>query len=117
MCPEPQNLDDTLVGQHLVDDPVLNVDTAGIAPFKIAHESLEWRWTLKWIILDDPQQLLRLGFQTAGGKLLRVFSRLLRVDEPPTHQSSSSEHSLTGSSMPSRIDSRMPGIESRYSVS
>ena len=43
------------------------------------------------------------------GILLRVF----RVDKLPTHQSSSLPHSSTEADKPSRIDSRMPGIDNR----
>ncbi|MDZ7679453.1 MAG: nitrilase-related carbon-nitrogen hydrolase [Acidimicrobiales bacterium] len=45
--------------------------------------------------------------------LLRVLLRSLRVDELPRHPSSSSSSSSAGVAMPSRMESRIPGIETR----
>lgn len=59
------------------------------------------------------QQLLRVRFQPCRCDFLSVFTCLLGENEPPAHPPGSSEHSATGVAMPSRMDSRIPGIETR----
>lgn len=52
-----------------------------------------------------------------GGRLFNVLQSLCRVDDLPHYQSISREHSSSGVASPSRMDSRMPGVLERYSVS
>ena len=57
------------------------------------------------------------GFRPAAASFFASLLGLLGVEQPPAHQSSLSSSSSTGVAMPSRMDSRMPGSETRYSVS
>ncbi len=115
-CAE-QNLDCSLLGQHLVHKPMLDVDSPGISAGQIADQLFVWRRVLERVFFDDGQELLGFGLQATGGEFLRVLSRVLGVNDRPAHQSSSLEQASMGSAMPSLMDSRMPGVESRYSVS
>ena len=64
-----------------------------------------------------PQQFFSFLLQPAGSQLLRILLRLLRINQSPTHQSNSVEHSSIGVAIPSLMDSRMPGTERRCKVS
>lgn len=72
---------------------------------------------LKRIPFDDSEQFRSLILEAGRGEFLRIFLGLPGVHQPPGHQSSSVELDSMGSSMPSLIDSRMPGMDSRNSVS
>jgi hypothetical protein len=50
---------------------------------------------------------------THNSQLLSVFLRLLRIDQLPTHHFNTRSQSSIGVAIPSRIDSRIPGIDSR----
>src|SRR5450759_1641811 len=111
--PHPEHLDDVLVGQDLVDQAVLDVDAPGKGALQVADELLVRRRRLERVLLEHLEERLGFRLQTGGSKLLRVLARLPGVEQTPAHQSSSSSSSSTDVAMPSRIDSRMPGSETR----
>ena len=89
----------------------------GKCPGQIAHEFfVRWR-ILKWILREDVEQPLRLRPEIRGRDLPRILLRLLREDNGPTHQPGLLEALLSGSAIPLRIETRIPGIEMRWSVS
>ena len=113
MRPEAQDLDDPLLLEHLIDHAMLDIDPAGVRAGKIADKLLEWRMGFKGIFFEDFQDTLRLFLETGSGKFLRVLLCLRCIHELPAHQTSFSVHFLTGVFIPDRMDSRIPGIESR----
>ena len=88
-----------------------------ICPCQVTNEPLEGGWGRVGVLLQDLEQGLRLGPKARGRQLLGVLLGRLGAEEAPGHQSSLSSSSSTGVAMPSRMDSRMPGIETRCSVS
>lgn len=68
---------------------------------------------MKRILTDELQQLLSFPSQPGSSKFLRVFLSLLGIDKLPAHQFNSVEQSSSGVAIPSRMDSRIPGIESK----
>src|SRR5690606_2840628 len=102
-----------LLLKNLVDKAVLDVDAARVCPRQIANELFVRRGILKRVSLDDFKQFLSFFFEASGHKFPSIFLRLLGVNNFPGHQSSSFEQASAGSSMPSLIDSRMPGTERR----
>ena len=113
MRPHADDLDDLFIFQNLVHQPVLDVDPAGIRSGEIAYKLLE-RWRrLEWICLHHLKQFFCFPLQSGIRKFAGVFLRLLGEDDFPAHQSSWSEHALMGTFSPSRMDSRIPGIDSK----
>lgn len=102
-----------LVLEDLVDEPVLDVDPARVRAAQVTDELLERRRRAERILFERAEKRLRFGSESGGRQELRVLLRSLRVDEPPAHQSSLSSSESTGVAMPSTIESRMPGIETR----
>ncbi len=100
-----------------MDQTVLDVDAPRMGAGEVAHEFLECRRPLEGIFGKYRQQFLGFGFQPTECELFCVFLGLSCVDKLPGHQSSSSSHSSTELGMPSRMDSRIPGTESRNNVS
>ena len=97
---------------------MMNVDSAGVRTGQIAGEFLEWRRGPKWIFPKDIEKELSLRLQTGSFELLRILHRVRGEDQAPRlHQSSEFRQSRTGVFIPCRIDARIPGTESRYSVS
>ena len=68
--------------------------------------------TLYLLSVPGMRESIREGMDTPEDECDEELG-LLGVNQLPCHQSSSSSHSLTGVSIPSRIDSRIPGTESR----
>ncbi len=62
---------------------------------------------------SESLTIFSFGPQPGSSQLLGVLLRLFCEDQLPVHQVNSVEHSSIGVFIPSRIDSRMPGIESR----
>jgi hypothetical protein len=99
--------------EHLIHEPVMNIDPPRIGAVKITDKLLEGRRILKRIIGEDLEKLLRLRLQARGCKLLGILEGLLAVDDAPLHQSSFLALLASGSAMPCLMDSRIPGTESR----
>jgi hypothetical protein len=96
---------------------VLNINAARYGSVEIAEQLLERRRRLKWIPLQYLKQPFCLGPKVTGRQLLGVLPDLFGVIELPGHQLSSVLDLLNGSRNPFRIDSRIPGIDRRKSVS
>ena len=117
MRPHAEDLDDPLLLQDLVDQPVLDIDPSRISTAQIAYQLLKRRRRLQRIFSQQIEEFLYPGTQTRSGDFPGILLRLASVDQFPTHQSSSPAHSSTGVFIPSMMDSRIPGMESRWSVS
>ena len=61
VSPKPQDFDGFDARKNLVNEPVLNIDTARVGPGKIANELLKWRRVLERICLENLQKPFRLG--------------------------------------------------------
>ena len=117
MGPHADDFNDSLLLQNFIDQSVLNSDAAGISAGQVAHQFFKPRRSLKWIFSNDLQQLNRFVFETGRAQLPGIFLSLLGIDDFPCHQSSSLAHPSTGVCKPSRMDSRIPGMDRRYKVS
>jgi hypothetical protein len=115
--PHPEDLDDPFLIEDLVDEAVLNADSAGVRLGEIGDELLERRRRLAWISSKDVDQLSCSGSEARLLYSARILLRLLREDDGSVHHPGLPEHSLVGVSIPSRMDSRIPGTESKNSVS
>jgi hypothetical protein len=96
---------------------MLDVDPARIYPSKIADELLIPGQCLKRISLQEFEGSFGLSFEAGGGEFLSVLLGLLRENDVSRHQESSVEVLLIGVLSPRMMDSRIFGMESRYSVS
>ncbi len=113
MGPHSNNLDNSLFIEHLVHKAVFDVDAPGAGPGQIARQLFERRGISPRVLPENFDQLFRLGLKTGIPESFRIFPSLPGKDDPPTHQPGSSEHSSTGVSSPSRMDSLIPGMDSR----
>ena len=100
-------------GINLIDETVLDVDAARIGARQVSHQFFIGRWILKWISGEKVEQTLGVGFEIRGRDLPGVLLGLPRINDRPTHQPGLVEVLPSGSAMPLRIDSRIPGIERR----
>lgn len=96
---------------------MLNRDATRESSGEIPNELLERRRRSEGIRREDLQQSLGFGAQTGSRELTGVLLSLLREDDAPCrtfgYQPGFSEHSEIGVRSPLRIDSLIPGIESR----
>src|ERR1035437_9224072 len=111
--PHPQYFHGPLVVENLVDQPMLNVDAPRVGAGQVSHELFERRPSDVWVPRQQIEERLRPALEPCRGEPGSVLLGLLRVDEPPSHQSSLSSHSSTGVAKPSMRASRIPGIETR----
>jgi len=112
--PHPQHLDDAFFFEHLIYEPMLDIDPAGVGAFQITKKLLEGRWLLEGISGKQREKLFGLRAETRGCKPASILLRLPGKDNlPRLHQPGSFSHSSTGVASPSRTDSRMPGTDSR----
>jgi hypothetical protein len=74
---------------NLIHQAVLDVDAAGVGSGQISDELFVWRGILERVLRDDFEKTLRLWLEDLS----------------------------SGSAMPLRMESRIPGIEMRWSVS
>lgn len=129
VSPHPQDFYDSRFFVCFIDQPMLNIDTTGINASQIAHQFLIRRRRLEGIQPKDVQQVLGFGTQPGRSQIVRIFLCLSRVNDLPrawrigaficlfAHQGNSDEHCSAGVFIPSRMDSRMPGMDSKYNVS
>ena len=113
MRPETDDFDRPDVFQHLIDEPVLDVNPARVRTGEVADEFFIWRRGLVGIFTKHGQQDFGFGTQPCRGELLGVFLGLAREDDPPNYHANFSRHRDTGVFSPRRMDSRMPGIDTR----
>ena len=97
----------------LIHKPMLNVDAPRIGAHQITGEFLKGGRVLKRILRDNVEEFLGLRFEIRQCNPLRVLARLPGVNNRPTHQPGFFDNLESGSAMPLRMDSRMPGIETR----
>ncbi len=117
MSPQSQHFHDSLSLEHLIHKSVLDIDSSGVSTSEIADELLVGGRVLEGIIRQNIQKKLSLRFQSSARKLFGVLLRLLRENKAVFHQSSFSAHAETGAASPSRIDSLIPGIETKKRLS
>ena len=117
MRPHSDNFHRLDVVEDLINQAMLDVDSSRINTSEIAYELFVWRRVAVWVFSEQIQQAIGLRFKTGLRYFLRVFFRLLRENQSPTHQPGSSSHFSTGVFSPFLIDSRIPCIEARYKVS
>lgn len=85
VSPHSQNFDSLHRIQHLINQPVLNVDSAGIGARQITHQLLVGRRILIRIFGDNIQKLLGFRLQMGRCQLLGIFVSLLGEDQRPDH--------------------------------
>jgi len=114
MGPHPDHLYGAFVLEDLVYEAMLHVDPARKGARKIADELFEGGRIPERVHREKIEKEPRLLLETRARELARVPAGLAGEDDPPAlHQFSSSTHSERGVFRPFRIDSRMPGIDSR----
>jgi len=111
--PHPNDLHSSLFFEDLIDETMLDIDSARICSCEITDELFVRRGSLKRIEFEEFQQSFGFGFKSTGGESLGVFLCLFCEDDCPHYQGSSVEHFSTGVFIPRRIDSRIFGIDSR----
>ena len=118
MGPHPQHFHYSFGFEDLINQPVLDVDSAGIRASQIAPNLIKW-WRLpERIFSEDFEEFFGLALKPRRSETWSVLPCLLREDDLPTgHQPGSFSHWSTGVARPSTIDSRIPGTDKRYRVS
>lgn len=100
---------------------MLDVDPTREGAFEITDQVLEGQWALPRISAKNIQELLRFLAKPAARDFSGVLLRLPGENDPPgsrsLYQPGFSDVLLSGVRSPLRIDSRIPGIARRYSVS
>ena len=117
MRPHADYLHGFFFSKNLIHKAMLNRDSAGAGAGKIAYQLFIGGRVLKWILLQYIQKLLRFCPKAGGRQFFCILLCLPCEIKLPTHQARSLAHFASGVLRPLRIDSLMPGIESRYSVS
>ena len=119
VTPHPQHLHHAYVLHHLIDQPVLDVDASGAGSAQIAHQGFVGRWLLIRISSQQIKQGLGLLLQgrRRGGEFAGILLGLFGKQNGPAHQPGSVLSSEASVAIPSRIDSRIPGMANRWSVS
>ena len=87
--PQTENLDRMVLLKDLIDQPMLDVNSSRVCAPEVTDQPLKWWWRYPWIVCDEIQQLLGLGFESGGGELLDVPLGLAGKVQCPRHQSSS----------------------------
>ena len=113
MRPHAQHLDGSFNLIDLINQTMLNIDAPRIRARQIANQFFAGRWILKRIFREYVEQPFGLGPEIHGCNFPGVFLRLPRVNNRPTHQPGFFDDLDSGSAMPLRMDSRIPGIDTR----
>lgn len=113
MAPKTDDLNGFNIGQDLVDQSVLDVDSPRIGPRQIAHQFFKGRGIVEGVGFHYFQEYFGFGFKASRDQFLGIYLGLLRIQELPVHQFSFFESLPTGVLSPVRIDSRIPGIETK----
>jgi len=92
---------------------VLDIDAAGVCTFQISHETFKWGRVCEGVLMNDLEELFRFFDEVSFFEFSGILFRLVRVDESVAHRSISRLQVSSGWAIPSRIDSRIPGIEVR----
>ena len=114
VSPEPDHFDRALLGMDLVDQAILQIDATRAGSGEVTDEPFKGRRGLKWIGGEDAEQVFSLRLQTCRCQFLCISLSLAGEDDPPAaYQPNSSTQRSRSVSRPSRIDSRIPGIDNR----
>jgi len=117
MSPHSDDLYRFDVIQNLIDQTMLYIDAARPCTGKVSNELLVgWR-CLIGVFFENAEYPFGLRLQTGSRQFFCISLRVLGKNQPPAHHLSSSSHSSTEVLSPSRIESRMPGMDVRYRVS
>ncbi len=73
VSPHAQHLDDFLRIEDLIDEPMLDIDSARVCPGEISDELLVRRRILERVGSKDAWQMLRLSFRPAEARFLASF--------------------------------------------
>ena len=85
--PHAKHLNSAFTIDDLINETVLNIDTAGICTAQIPDKFLERRRPSKGIVGEDPERLLGLWPETRESETRRVLLSLFCEDElPGRHQ-------------------------------
>lgn len=117
VSPQTNNFDRLLFFDHLINQAVMDIDSAGIGSFEIADKPLVRRRILERILFQHIQKPVHLRPETGLVDFKRVFSGLTRPIKLPGYQGLVLEERDKGSLRPLWIDSRIPGMDIRYNVS
>jgi hypothetical protein len=101
MAPKPDDLNSINLGENLVDQSVLDVNSSRISPGQIAHQFIKGRGILERVDFEYFQKRFCFWFKASRGQFLGVFLGLLRIEELPVHQRSFLESLRTGVLSPS----------------
>src|SRR4051794_3696407 len=113
MSPHTEDLHRVFRFEDLVDEPLLNVNPSRVGTREVTHELFEWRWFLERVCFENVEECFGFRAKSRGSEFLSVLLCLLCENDGPVHQPGSSSQLGRGVSMPSRIDSLIPGIERR----
>jgi len=103
--------------ENLIYEAMLYVHPPRIGTVQITNQLLEWRRISKGFVLQYLKQPLDLRTEIGRCDFLSVLLCLLSKVEIPIHQFRVLEDLMSGSFNPKRMDSRIPGSDTRYSVS
>ncbi len=117
MRPNAQDFDCARSTINLIHQTVLDVAATRIGAGKISHQFFVRRRTLKRIFRDDVEKSLRLRLKVCRCDLAGILLCLPGINDRPAHQPGLVEALLRGSAMPLRMEARIPGIDSKKSVS
>lgn len=117
VCPHPNDLDDLLLFENLVDQPMLDIDPSREGAFEITKQFLVSRRSLIGVLLQDRKESGHVFLQPSPVDLLGVALRLPCEHQAVAHQFTSSSHWSTGVLRPSRMESAIPGMDRRCRVS
>jgi hypothetical protein len=79
--PKTQNLNYAKIVENLIDQSMLDVDTARVRARQVANQFLEWGRGLIRIRCQDSQKLLSFVLESCGGQFLRILLGLPSVEK------------------------------------
>ena len=113
MSPHPKDFDGVFDGVDLIHETVLNVDAARISARQVSNQFFVRRRIPKGIPGDEFKKTLGLRFEIRRRDLPGVLLSLPGVNDGPAHQPGLVEVLPSGTAIPLRMESRIPGIERR----
>jgi hypothetical protein len=113
MSPHSNDFDRPLRLVDLIYQPVLNVDASRVGTRQISNEFFVGRRSLERSLCEKIEKTFCLWPEIGRRKFPRIYLRLFRKGDRPTHQPGWVEVFSSGSAMPLRMESRMPGIETK----
>jgi len=115
MRPHPQHFYYPFTFKDLIDNPMLYGNSAGVSTGKVANQLFVRRGILERVVPEYFDEWLYFFPEPGRGALFCIFLSLLCIDQfiARRYHLSSLLHFSTGVAIPSLIDSRIPGIDSR----